>query len=70
MPICFNYFTFLLRNALPIGDGDNDADMLQMAGLGIAMENASLTAKKAASYLTYSNEEDGVAAVLNYLNWN
>lgn len=52
------------------GDGDNDADMLQMAGLGIAMENASVAAKKAASYLTYSNEEDGVAAILNYLKWN
>lgn len=58
------------EKCVAFGDGDNDADMLQMAGLGIAMENASLTAKKAASYLTYSNEEDGVAAVLNYLNWN
>lgn len=55
---------------IAFGDGDNDADMLQMAGIGIAMENASVAAKKAASYLTYSNEDDGVAAILNYLKWN
>ena len=37
--------------------------MIKFAGLGIAMGNAQEPVKKAANYITLSNEEDGVAAV-------
>ncbi|MFB0843621.1 Cof-type HAD-IIB family hydrolase [Paenibacillus oleatilyticus] len=51
-----------------IGDYDNDVDMLQWAGLGIAMANSSDCVKRAADTVTASNEEDGVAeAVRRYL---
>ena len=43
------------------GDGYNDLTMIQYAGLGIAMENAVFPVRKAADYITASNEEDGVA---------
>jgi hydroxymethylpyrimidine pyrophosphatase-like HAD family hydrolase len=43
------------------GDADNDIDMLQMVGWGIAMANASEGCKKAADYITRTNLEDGVA---------
>ena len=39
--------------------------MIQFAGLGVAMGNAQEPVKKAADYITLSNEEDGVAAVVN-----
>lgn len=55
------------EECITFGDGDNDADMLSMAGLGIAMENASEAAKKAAAWLTFSNENDGVAAALQLI---
>lgn len=44
-----------------IGDSGNDTDMIEYAGLGIAMENAFPEAKEAANFITLSNEEDGVA---------
>lgn len=43
------------------GDADNDIDMLQAAGYGIAMANASPNCKRAADYITKTNLEDGVA---------
>eukprot|EP00123_Amoebidium_parasiticum_P015193 comp22830_c0_seq2/m.35906 comp22830_c0_seq2/g.35906 ORF comp22830_c0_seq2/g.35906 comp22830_c0_seq2/m.35906 type:complete len:228 (-) comp22830_c0_seq2:61-744(-) len=47
------------------GDGHNDAEMLQMVGLGVAMKNGENTAKRAANRVsTHSNEEDGVAREL------
>ena len=38
--------------------------MIQYAGLGVAMANAEDEVKAAANYVTLSNEEDGVAAVV------
>ena len=46
------------------GDGTNDLKMVQKVGLGVAMENAHEVVKKAANYITVSNEEDGVAKAI------
>lgn len=50
-----------------IGDYDNDVELLQMAGLSVAMGNARPCALAAARYCTLSNEEDGVALMLEHL---
>ena len=47
-----------------VGDGYNDLSMIKFAGLGVAMANAQEPVKKAADYITLSNDEDGVAAVV------
>lgn len=47
------------------GDGYNDISMIKYAGLGVAMANAQQVVKDEADYITLSNEEDGVAAVVN-----
>lgn len=47
-----------------VGDAGNDLDMIQYAGLGVAMGNAFDEIKSAADYVTHSNEEDGVAHVI------
>lgn len=39
--------------------------MIKFAGLGIAMGNAQEPVKKAADYITSSNEEDGVAEAIH-----
>lgn len=44
------------------GDGSNDIEMLRMAGLGVAMANASEEVKAAADCVAPGNEEAGVAA--------
>lgn len=46
------------------GDGYNDLTMIQYAGLGVAMENAVLPVRKAADYITLSNNDDGIAHVV------
>ncbi len=46
------------------GDGYNDLSMIKYAGLGVAMENAVLPVKAAADYVTLSNNNDGIAHVI------
>ncbi|MCZ9309588.1 HAD family hydrolase [Corynebacterium uberis] len=46
------------------GDMPNDIEMLRWAGLGVAMGNASAEVKQAADIVTTSNDDDGVARVL------
>ncbi|KOA20796.1 sugar phosphatase YidA [Clostridium homopropionicum DSM 5847] len=48
-----------------IGDSGNDIDMINFAGLGVAMGNATTEIKEVADFVTLSNEEDGVAHVIN-----
>ncbi len=43
------------------GDGDNDIEMLELAGCGIAVANASPGCLAAADFVTRSHDEDGVA---------
>lgn len=46
------------------GDQHNDKEMLRWAGLGVAMGNAEDHVKASADSVTDSNDEDGVAKVL------
>ncbi|RMD00474.1 sugar-phosphatase [Clostridium autoethanogenum] len=48
-----------------IGDAGNDIHMIKYAGLGVAMENAFSDTKKVADYITKTNEQNGVAHVIN-----
>jgi Cof subfamily protein (haloacid dehalogenase superfamily) len=50
--------------AVAFGDNLNDLEMIQAAGLGVAMGNAHADLKRAARVVAASNDEDGVAAVL------
>ncbi len=52
---------------IAIGDNNNDLDMLQYAGLGVAVDNAVPVAKAVARRLTASNDEDGVARLIHEL---
>ncbi|NEW65984.1 sugar-phosphatase [Carnobacteriaceae bacterium zg-84] len=62
--------TFLnidLSQIMAIGDNDNDIDMIDVAGYGVAMGNAVDRVKEHATYMTTSNDEDGVAHILEEL---
>jgi len=52
------------EQVMAIGDHDSDAALLQWAGVGVAMGNASTAAKAAADVITSSNLRDGVAEAL------
>lgn len=47
------------------GDGTNDVSMLAAAGVGVAMANGAPETRQAADLVTVSNQEDGVALVLD-----
>lgn len=49
---------------IAVGDSFNDLEMIQFAGLGVAMGNAREQVKNCADYVTKSNDEDGVAHLL------
>ncbi|WPC21441.1 sugar-phosphatase [Pediococcus inopinatus] len=54
----------LPENAMAIGDQGNDLSMLQFADTAVAMGNAIPEAKELASFVTSTNEEDGVAKAI------
>lgn len=56
---------FTLGNCMAFGDGMNDFTMVEAAGVGVAMANAEPEVKRVAKVVTVSNDEDGVAAVLD-----
>ena len=57
-------FNVKREEIIAIGDNFNDMDMIEYAGLGVAMANAPDYLKKAADFVTNSNDEDGVRHVL------
>lgn len=52
---------------IAVGDNINDIEMIQYAGLGVAMGNALDEVKDKADYVTASNDEDGLACFLEKL---
>ncbi len=50
---------------LAIGDSENDQGMIQAAGCGVAMGNASEATKRIADYVTEDNAHDGAAKAID-----
>ena len=51
------------------GDADNDLEMLEYAGLGIAMGNATENLKARADYVTKDIDEDGLLQAAEHFGW-
>lgn len=49
---------------MAFGDAQNDIDMIRYAGVGVAMGNGHPALKEAADWVTLTNDEDGVALVI------
>lgn len=57
-----------LDSIVAFGDQENDIDMIESAGLGIAMGNAIEEVKSAGKIITANNDDSGVArAIYDYL---
>ncbi|MNJ68393.1 putative phosphatase [compost metagenome] len=65
-----NHFGCGLNETIAIGDSWNDHEMLEAAGLGIAMGNAIPALKEIADYVTLSNNEDGVKHAIGKFIFN
>ena len=54
----------LPEEMMAFGDALNDMDMIRYAGVGVAMGNGHPSLKEAADRVALTNDEDGVAAVI------
>jgi len=52
------------HNVMAIGDNFNDVEMIEYAGLGIAMQNAPVEVQALAQWVAPTVEQDGVAAAI------
>ena len=55
-----------IEQTMAIGDSENDYSIINAAGIGVAMSNASEDILAIADYITTSNEEDGVGEAINH----
>jgi Cof subfamily protein (haloacid dehalogenase superfamily) len=53
------------EEVIAIGDSYNDVAMIEFAGLGVAMGNAPDDVKQLADYVTDTNNNDGIARVID-----
>ncbi|MGE7603427.1 Cof-type HAD-IIB family hydrolase [Peribacillus sp. NPDC097675] len=58
------YFAIDKSAAIAFGDGENDIDMLELVGIGIAMGNGHEKLKKVADFVTKKSNEDGIEFAL------
>jgi Cof subfamily protein (haloacid dehalogenase superfamily) len=59
-----DYLSIPAEQVICMGDAGNDFHMIQYAGLGVAMGNATDDIKAIADHITVSNDEHGVAKVI------
>lgn len=57
-----------IDRTIAVGDNNNDVTMLEVAGLGVAVSNATENAKQAADKVTVSNEESAIAKIIEELD--
>jgi len=62
------HYGISLTNTMAIGDNFNDIPMLALAGIGVAMGNASQKVKESADVITCNNNEHGASqAIRDYV---
>lgn len=59
-------FGWVSEEVMAFGDGENDAEMLKLAGVGVAMGNAMGQLKEVADHVTDDVEKDGVSKALRH----
>jgi Cof subfamily protein (haloacid dehalogenase superfamily) len=59
-----DYLGISVDEIIAVGDNPNDIEMIRAAGLGVAVANAHPDVKRIADLITDSNDDDGVAKVI------
>lgn len=65
LDILLNYLGMERKDLIAVGDSFNDKSMIELAGLGVCMRNGRDEIKKIADFVTLSNDEDGIAHLIN-----
>ncbi len=66
MDFLLEHFGIALEETMAFGDGGNDIQMLQHAGIAVAMGNAHDSLKAVADYVTSSVDEEGITKACRY----
>lgn len=67
MEIYLNHVGVTRENCIAIGDGPNDLQMMEYAGIGVAMGNAREDVKERANLVTTDIDEDGIYNAFEHL---
>ncbi|MCR5185880.1 MAG: HAD hydrolase family protein [Clostridia bacterium] len=59
------YLKIDMDDVVAVGDDLNDSSMINIAGVGVAMDNAVPKVKDEADFITNNNNESGIATVIN-----
>ena len=62
------YFQIDVNETMAFGDGQNDLDLIEAAGIGVAMGNAEPNIKAAADYVTKKASEAGITHALRHFS--
>ena len=65
LQILADHLQFSVDDVIAFGDGMNDLELLKVAGIGVAMDNANPALKEIADAIAPHHDEDGVAQYLN-----
>ncbi|MBB6453024.1 hypothetical protein HNQ94_001472 [Salirhabdus euzebyi] len=64
-----HYFHIPKNRIIAFGDEDNDLEMIEYAGIGVAMGNAIPELKNVSTHVTKTNQEEGISLFLeDYFN--
>ncbi len=63
-----DYYGLSFEDAIAIGDSDNDIDLIDAAGIGIAMGNGSKGVKDVADYISDDASNDGIYKAMKKFN--
>jgi Cof subfamily protein (haloacid dehalogenase superfamily) len=59
-----DHYGIPMQQVMALGDAPNDVGMLQLAGVGVAMDNARPVVKAVADWIAPTNNDHGVHAAL------
>ncbi|MCZ6795059.1 MAG: Cof-type HAD-IIB family hydrolase [Planctomycetota bacterium] len=66
LPVLAAHYGFTTEEILAVGDADNDNEMLEIAGLGVAVANARPSTKEIADVVTERTNNEGAIAEAVY----
>ena len=64
-----DHFGISPEQTMAFGDGQNDLDLLQSAGIAVAMENGAENVKAQADYVTGRPEDAGITLALRHFGF-
>lgn len=70
LKIISDYYGINRENTMAIGDSENDVEMIEFAGMGIAMGNAYDNVKKASNEITSTCDENGAQKAIEKYVFN